>query len=341
MDDSQRVIQWILEHAHQIQLSVKAYNWSEVINTDCGIKDCQASIIFNNKKYIGRGTALNEDDSFLKAIGEAFDRYLFDLSDQLTTNGFAIHSTPTNAKVNAISELIERDRFFCHFLTETPFYESKIKINDLPINNNIFQFLEKNNINYGMFEMRKLNNYSSFIFFAEGLKHNPSFGFSFGLGCNLDPKKAACSSIIEGLVNLLFRIDNSNYNSLSLTEFLNQANEYLNGNPNKIDILKNHEKLAFNLDYFLKIKHLFQNARPESENVPEVFDENLIKVNHLSWPEELKTIPLFGCHAESDHLQNIYFGPTTENNLNFQQLSRFIGKTITWQQIQKLPHPLD
>lgn len=341
MDDSQRVIDWVIKNSEILKLSVKAYDWSEITQTKCQMKDCQSTITFKNKEYIGRGTGNTEEVAFIKSIGEAFDRLLFYQSDELTTNGFAIHQTQELARFSAICELIERDRFFCHFLTGTSFYKTNITLSELPIDQRIFQFLNSQSIHLELLEMRKTNQYRSFVCFAHGINYKSPFGLCFGLGCNVNPHSAALSAISECLRHLLYRISNNDFDGVSVKEFEELMNNKENGISVNIDLLQAHEKLSINIDYFNQIKSVFFETQEVIENIPEQLAMEEIEVSNLKWPTELSDIPLNGALAKSNQLQALFFGNTSKEKINLTRLSQFIGKEIQWQQVQKLPHPMN
>lgn len=323
-------IQWMLDNAGKLDLSVDAYKWD--LPFESKILDCKVKIKINGQVREGRGSAHTEEHALLKAFSEAVDRVaFFEAKKYLTTNGLAVHTSLNDAIRSARCELIERDSLFCHFLTMTPFKSTPIDLNSMGFNSEIFEFLQAHKIEFKLAEMQSIPGSHCFVFMAHGLNSPKKLGFMFGMGCNLTAYDAAKSAIFEGLRHVIANLTAPHVPSITEKHFLDSTN----WGPDE------HMALANELTYANSITPLFFNTsdtfiNPQASQL--IFDT--IPYEHIQLPGELEGAPFFAVKAYSKDLQDIYFGPTKQESVNLLRLSEFAGKSWTWNMVNKTPHPL-
>ena len=149
----------------------------------------------------GRGVAQNHRTAFTKAGAEAIRNFICNEYD-ISPHGVAVHTNDKSAKVNAQNELIERDRFFCHYLTQTPF--QKISTEELTSRLKGIDFvhiqkkLEIHSIEIDVFEMAPLNWTRSFLC----ISRNENSNLTLGIGSISENYSLAIQeAIIECLMN--------------------------------------------------------------------------------------------------------------------------------------------
>ncbi|UOF00827.1 YcaO-like family protein [Bdellovibrio reynosensis] len=330
MNNNQNTIQWILDNSERLNLSVNAFKWNLPFETN--IFDCRVSIKVNGEVREGRGSADSEELSFLKGFSEAIDRVTFFESMKFpTTNGMAVHTSLENAVLAARCELIERDAFFCHYLTKTPFLMAAIRIENLGFKPEIFEFLLSQGICFQLSEMISANECSSFIFVAHGLNANKKpLGLMFGMGCDIDPIKAACSAVYEGLRQIIANLMSNNLPVLDIANF--QAQSFWGPDT--------HMALCNDLIYTESVISFFFTQGLETRTKASQLKTETIPYEILQLTGELKGAPFLVVKATDHRLQDLYFGPTEKDNVNLTRLTQFTGKSWTWNMVNKTPHPL-
>lgn len=323
-------IQWILDNADKLNLSVDAYKWDFPFESK--IFDCQVKIKVNAQIHDGRGSAHSEEHALLKAFGEAVDRVVFyEAKKYPTTNGFAVHTSLDDAIRSARCELIERDSLFCHYLTKTPFKSVSMNLNTLGFKSEIFDFLGTNGIEFKLAEMQSIPGSHSFIFMAHGLDSPKKLGFMFGMGCNLTPQEAAKSAVFEGLRHVISNVTASKVPTFTEKEFF----DLTYWGPEE------HMALANEQTYAESVAPLFFNTSDEFKTPPKSrLTLDAIPYEQIQLTGELEDSPFFAVKAYSEKLQDIYFGPTKQESVNLLRLSEFTGKSFTWNMVNKTPHPL-
>jgi hypothetical protein len=322
---SQRLIEWTLSHSKELNLKITQLNWVDALYTE--MHDFRVSIEVEHNTLVGAGTAKNIDTAFAKAIAEALERAVFLESKHSTSNGFAAHPIPEIARHKAKLELIERDAFFCHYLTKTPFLS--IEENLLPGNIiNVLSKLKIHNVDLRYYQMTTAKDLYSVLAIAN-LK-NLDMGVIVGLGTNPSLDKAIVHATIECLRSLTPILENPiNSNAITLKDFDHIIK------PGPLD----HSNLALSKCFGTQIEIALNNINTNSKATPPlysdiVFDE--IRPNSIL----LKTVPLYFYRASSHALQNLFFGNTTSQLVNISRLSHFLGKPIKFSDLQLLPHPL-
>lgn len=112
-------IAWLLSHSQEYQLKIETMPWID--KAFPGWTDVHCTLTIKGNELTSWGASDSPDRALLKAFAEATEREVLKQVGSPTSNGFAAHLLPSKARQNAMYELIERDLFFCHFLSKTPF----------------------------------------------------------------------------------------------------------------------------------------------------------------------------------------------------------------------------
>lgn len=330
MNSSVDLIGWILSHTESLKLSVKAFQAAELTNR--GVFDCKVSLNLGGRSMEGRGTGTSEEVAFLKAFCEAVDRTVFvESKSQESTNGFAVHYDLSKAVEISRCELIERDKFFCHYLTKSHFFRPSISLEQAGFSNELFAFLGDGGFDFQLAEMRRSEDVFSFIFMIHGLGASKPMGFMFGMGCRPNPVEAAQSAVFEGLRHVVGNINSPIISSLDESRFLNLSK----WTP------ESHLSLANNLEYASKLVEWIFDLNDHTKNVPEPEILNEVEFERMKLPEELDGAPLFAIRSlASRKVQDIYFGPSFKDKINFARLSNFCGREVKWEMLNHTPHPM-
>ena len=124
MVDKKKLSRWLLDNYKTLELRSTQFNWvSEWLP---GFHDFGVSITIGGRIFHGRGMASHSQLAFEKAGAEAIER-AFCYENGISSSGVAAHPQIKLAQIKAQDELIERDRFFCHYLTKTPFQKMSME----------------------------------------------------------------------------------------------------------------------------------------------------------------------------------------------------------------------
>lgn len=328
------IIDWALNNKQLLNLKVKNYTW--VNKWLRGFNDVLVEITIDDKKYFGRATDMSFDLAFLKAFLEAVERTFILWNSLPHSNGIAIHIKEEEAISNSVKELIERDLFFCHYLTETPFY-SIPNFNQLILSNNevvrsIFSCLRKlesQDIFFHFLLTKQIGNYLSVVCIGDGENYSQKFGICVGMGCETNLVHAVLKSAIECLRHVVCIIENKENSFLNLQEFL-QIETHSIENQLSLANSPNYKKILWD---FTRTK---ENLEKDSQS-DNIIDS--IQTSKLLVPDYLKDLPLFCYHSHSKMTQDLFFGITTNEKINYKRLSSFSMKEINFSNVFKTPHP--
>ncbi len=333
MASQEELIQWAMDHADTLDLKVCHYNWTATCLPS--FTDISVAITLRENKFTGRATTQSEDLSFAKAFAEAIERSVAIGNHLNTTNAVAAHLDNSTCQENACNELIERDWFLAHFLTQSPFSISNLKILLPREIQKTIERLEKEGIHFTFATSGTNTSPCTFpvACFAFGENFERPFGCFLGLGCSTDHTKAAETATLECFRDLFAFLHRSLHEPINLKEFL-QINSY---SPD------DHRRLGMNLDYAQNLrKLLFQGTQTNPNLAQTHLSESLsIATQKLPIPfSEIDTVPLVVHRAYSAQAQDLFFGPVSNSKINFSRLSSFSGREMTLKDLSILPHPL-
>ena len=325
MDDRKRkLINWVVEHRKQLELSIITYTWPQRWLSH--LYDFKVSLHYNNEPYEGRGTDSDEETALVKAIMEAFERMLIKENNLENSSGIALHFDYESAKSNALAELIERDSFLCHFLTKTP--GDNI---DHCLSGTLKEFIAKTTnekVQTHVLKLRSTNNHFVTMTIATGIKANNPFGLCLGLAADLDLDKAIWKSSIECArhVTSFLELDASDHSLFTMRDFLAIKK------PDVVDHIRYANNPAIGNELFKQLTK--ENNASHSSTQAEV------NFTELKMPKFMEEFKLSGIRAHSSELQDLFFGITTRDNIHLKRLKQFADQGIEFDHLNKLPHPL-
>lgn len=331
MVDYKKLISWLLNNGKHIQL--KVFFYKQIGKWLPDFYDCAAEIKICDKEFRGRALDANEEMAFIRACVEAIEHFVCCSLKLKNSSGLAGHIDKKRATENAINELVERDRFFCHYLTKTPFYEldnSKLVVWGTAFPE-IYGKLYEANVDLKLFEMKRIDKFCPVVCISSGGKLNPPYGCVVGLGCSKNTNTAKQKAIAECLMNTVFEINRSVRNNIMYDDFICIEQPKA----------QHHYRLALSMSSRKYFECLFENRNSDKAEQTEKLP--LIDCKFISFQQELeflKDSPLCFCLAHSDYLQKTFFGQTGINEVNLERLSKFAGKKIGYEDIEKYPHPL-
>lgn len=334
MADSKKLADWLLENAERLDLRAKRFQWVEEWKL-AGYCDLEVSIVVNGKTFIGRGTALGEDLAFVKAGAEAIER-AYCAGHNIPSLGVAVHDAELLARENARSELIERDGFFCHFYTKTPFFNSSLHSAELKKNYS-FKYalakLEDQKIELRLHQART-SGQPVFICTASGKSSKPAFGGIIGLGSNESNYESIRSSFLECMRNVAAIVSSERIDSCTEREFQTIRS------PSAAD----RQRLSRNVEYWSTFDFLFPRdvGSPESTT-------NLLTESHKPAPNmvttkldcpfpELKGAPIFVYRASLGESYGSLISEMDRSPTTMARLSEFLGRPILHEELETRPH---
>ena len=311
--ENKKLNAWLLNNHKQLALKATQFHWTQDWMPDyC---DLEVSIVLNGKQYVGRGMDKNSDFAFTKAGAEALER-AFCFEGNVATCGVAVHTDEKLAKENAQNELIERDRFFCHYLTKTPF--KKIDFDNYC---GVQDKLKKYDVVMKIFEMNPLNNITSFVCLCEGER----VGLVVGLGSSCKRVVAIEKAVTECLSNTVATLYGKSF-SLSFKKF----------NSIKIYRPKYHRMLYFGERTLIEKNSWILEGR-ELSRKKDWIDENSFQYLRLKGGNNiLGECPLVAIKCENNLLQKSFFGKFAQKHINYERIMDFSKVS----DVNYLPHPL-
>ena len=313
MDAHKRLNSWLLSRYRELSLKVTQLHW--VDEWMPGISDLQVSIVLDGRQYVGRGVAESSDLAFTKAGAEALER-AFCFEHNISTCGVAVHTEEGAARENARNELVERDRFFCHYLTRTPF--EKFDLDEYGV---VREKLKEHDITMKIFEMITLNGIVSFVCFTQGEKT----GLLVGLGAGQDVDIAIGKAVRECLINTLASL-HGKITPLGFGEFDNL----------KVCQSEDHRRL-YQGEKALIEKNTWMLSGGLGISEPEFVEEGSFRYERLYGRNELlQEAPIIVVKCENDWLQKSFYGNFSEEHINIARIRRFSAVS----ELNRFPHPL-
>ena len=229
--------QYLLENRKDLNLRVKEHPWPKLYkNFQCF--DYSVSLSWNGNSATGRGTDENEAVAFLKAGGEALERWGQKDYALQSSSGLAVHTNIQQALENSQNELIERDAFYYHFLSSDPFLITSETQSFSVTYKSLINNLNKLGVELFIVELQSaIRKNRTVLVSAVGYNTLNSFGLVLGLASHLSFEKAAKQAMTECLRNLsphLFNLEKEDRPS--------QENKKLNFQRGRINYLCAQQK---------------------------------------------------------------------------------------------------
>ncbi len=322
---------WIVDHSDPLGLQVAEMTWPK--QWKLGVFDFQVQLNVDSIPGVGRGIAASEDEALDRAASEALERIIFKKKKLSSYSGVALHPTLAQAKHHAAVEALERDSFFCHYLTRTQPAEISDQLIQSPFRRESLAELENAGITFRAYSLPTLcSSYTCYACVSVGHKSKLSkYNFILGLGCSNSPEEGLNKAYIECVANTIAYLDQYEpLNPLPLAEFSKLTA------PTATD----HFRLALSMDVPL----LF-SGRPTSLKSPhtEFARIDAISVSTQShkdlgmgdWPE------FHFSSCDDEHFQNIFHGKISKSEINRKRLENFKGQPLPdLMSLETTPHPL-
>lgn len=316
------LLNWLLDHCHTLELNIARDYALQAYHPE--LNDFLVSISVNGETSIGRGVSRDVQQALVSAVAEAVERAILVYHRQegrvLTSNGIAVHTDLATARQRALAELLERDAFFCHYLTHQPFQI----VNDMP--SPYIAKVQQELVARGVvLKLAKLASPgSSHIYVATcfgDLAPKP-FGAFTGASCKSDAVEAAERAVTEALV---------------LTSGWNMRTKDLVWDPKgKMGPLYHHALMAKPENAAL-IKDFYEQQ--QSAHAVQPLDISRVVFEELAKPPQLTSCPLFCIRADSSDAQQLYFGETDKKVVNKGRLAQFLNLNTYTQPVNFNTHP--
>lgn len=280
----------------------------------------------NNKKFgpwYGQGWGASKYIASIKAVAEILEREVMNRHRLPNSNGCAIHVDLKEAKRSAYYELIERDAFFCHYLTQTPFDKTDTKgLKVFGMNfNQLKKHLKNHKINVEVFKMRPAVKCEAVIVYVTeiGIKGRP--GFQFGCSCSDVLSQAVEHALLEALRSIAHYSTNK-----PIKNFV--ENKFFHKKYDALPINTKHSNLRLNKEYHQYFKKSFFKNKSASKNIGKSFIElKDIKLKEYSTQfDDFKNLPMVFIKASSPKLIELYFGALDTKTINEKRLKLFLNK---------------
>lgn len=329
MVHSSRLAVYAFLKRDQLNLQVSQHVWPHILGFD--VFDYEVSIEIDGIRFTGRGVAENESLALDKAIGEAFERSLAERMPQdRRGGGFAVHQERERAVRAAKLELIERDAFFCHYLTSTPFRcFDEWKTQHLGIR--LQQLCRDRELSVDVVSLTTPANVYCALTVVRGSEaKGKRFGLRLGLGCtDTTLNDASSKAILEMLPNLSAALLNDQHETLTSSELFSLDSIQ----PVHHQRWALHEKASGSLD------HCLTDGRTEMIGQP--LDPSEVEVNVVGaeslWPSGL---PLLAAVAHHPTAIKNFTGSNAIASKFQKRLEQFSGKAFADIAFPPQPHPL-
>ena len=319
------MIDFISENKEKLNIKIEKLSWPDKYKIP--VTDIELSFSLGGQKYIGRGTSFDSNLSLKKALSEAVERYMVKTMKMLNSNGVAVHPDITYAKEYAANELIERDLFLCHYLTNTPM--KLISLEKLDKNSQaILDFLEEFDIGVKIFQMGRVSK-NAICVILDGRKCiTNKFGIIAGSSCGHELESSIKKAMLETLIDFISVIENGVRN-ISLDEFY------------QLDYVfpEDHLRLARNIDYANSYFNIFEDQSSDFLINSDSDSMSEISINEIKIDKRFDKLGLKMFQAKSDKMQPLYFGKTKMEYINMERLKNFKNNSFLAEDINKLPHP--
>ncbi len=316
MDNKEKLNQWILRHSKELGLKVSKMTWTNDWPLD--VVDYRSSIVVDGKCYEGRGIDRDEETAFHKSLVEAIERSVCD-SLNIRSNGVAAHVSLEGAQINAKMELVERDIFLCHYLTNRSI-ASLEDIGKYKFLTGVQGQLQKHGYELKISKCDMGDD--TFVTVEAFSNKNNKF---IGLKLSNNEEEAFMGALTECLSNTVALITNRE----QFSDFGDLKN--LEWGPEL------HGRI-YNLGKMIKpLRHLKLSGMKYLKQ----FDLDCISVENLEVKNELiKSSPIYVVRAKCSLLQNIFYGVPTKEDINFKRLTQMFGRKFSFDEIESFPHPI-
>lgn len=211
MADHERLSQWVLSTAKDLNLRVTKLDWIDSYYK--GYSDIAVKIEIDSKIYEGRGADIDSTVALMKGVTEAIERFVC-RANNISSIGVAGHYGQDAAKENSLLEFIERTSISTHFIQKIGM---KLKsAESISISTKDFG---KVALKVHQFQMNAPENYFGVFTLAEGIDSGFEIGGIMGASVARNPEDALMKSSIECFRNVA-ALSAHSHGSMSYDQFI-------------------------------------------------------------------------------------------------------------------------
>jgi len=320
-----QITDWIMAAADDLDLRIVNLGWTE--RWAPGIQAIAATITLGDCAFTGHGADEDLDTAVVKAVVEALERATKAESALPTTSGLAGHVNADQAARNALREFIERDAFFCHYLTGTPFRQLG-DMTQLPTAAIDWQRLQgisrTEGVELQFASLTVPDGFHGVVCAAFGADAARPFGVILGLGCEQSTAQAAQKAALECLGNVAAQLDGRLGPALSADSFKSLSKPWV----------FDHLHLGLDEESASVMRRLFKPA----DDYGRALHIEGVNIETMPSLRTTKDAPLHFARVTVRHGQNAYFGKQSPEVLNLNRLGCFVGKTLAISDLEPHPH---
>ena len=315
-------------------LRLKQFTWPQRAKLD--LYHFGLTLRQGKQKAVGSAVDSSKDKALLRAFMEAVERsFLIEHggADFKNTNGLALHFDRNKAAENARCELLERDRFFCHYLARHPFYEiPRASIDET--STQILQYLSRSGCLIHIREMQATTIHKSALIAVEWR----SRGIALSTACAKNLDDAIAKALLEAVGMASFGMEQAKGVPANKTPKNKIPHE--SGIPALNDWgPKEHGLQLHNKRYWAEFKKIYlEHPLPAASNVPERSPRIACKISRYT-PKFAKGFKAVAARATSASLQLLYFGATRPDEVNLARVNTFAGSRMKFDDLHQRPHP--
>lgn len=320
-----QITDWIAASANNLDLRIIELGWPDTWAP--GFTAVAATIQVGDSKFSGQGTDLEPDLAVVKAVVEAIERALKDHAALPNTSGLAGHVDADQAARNALCELIERDAFFCHYLTGTPFCSlgDIQQLSAAALNwRHLLSVAKPMGVELNFASMTVPTGFHGIVCMAFGAGATRPFGVILGLGCSESIEVAAQKAALECIGNVAAQLDGKLGSPLSAQDFAGLPKPWV----------FEHLHLGLADSSASVIRRLLGSASFLGTPLP----LGELSITAMPLPSVLQTAPLHFVQAMSPQAQNAFFGHLSPEALNIRRLEAFANRALGLSDIESYPH---
>jgi hypothetical protein len=304
------VLAWLRDNSTKIGSVIELDEWfSESLP---GFYRARMRFQWKEFSLDAQGIGTSEQEAIVKCLAEYFERIVVRETKASSSNGFAAHINSEEARRRSLDELLERDAFFSHYLTRTPFEAVDYSAIHGDLHPSILQLFKRVqakgfDLRFGM--MTCLSGRIGIIAAASNIRSEPKFGVVFSTACG-DSRTVVLNKVgIELAGNLAWLLGLESIEAMSNTDFVKLTKF------RAID----HRRLGFHLDQRQWFETMFLPKDVETQ--PALSQELNVEFVHHKIPENFDSPPFFIVQAKCPSVQRHFFGLTTEDKVNIPRLS--------------------
>jgi hypothetical protein len=254
MADHERLSQWVLSTAKDLNLRVTKLDWIDSYYK--GYSDIAVNIEIDSKIYEGRGADIDSTVALMKGVTEAIERFVC-RANNISSIGVAGHYNQDAAKENSLLESIERSSISTHFIQKIGM---KLKSTEsISINTKDFG---KVALKVHQFQMNAPEKCFGVFTLAEGIDSSFEIGGIMGASVARNPEDALMKSSIECFRNVA-ALSMHSQASVSFDQFKKIKKPSSKDSQN---LLFNQQYCKTLLDIFLHSKAIEESRTVSLEN---------------------------------------------------------------------------